>query len=270
MTEGLIPVLDFLRFIQLETGKLVLHPSENFDSAFSTKLQIHVLGDVSPMTYPIAKSLLEMNGYELSESTLVDGTEVIRVSHTGSRTHRIPDPVGVYIQGELPTDLSPQTRATVVIPIRHIESTTAVGALRDLFSRGKRGTDQVAVVHVQASNTIVVTSKLDTLRHVEKLVEHLDREAEEQQPKMMIVRLRHAPADEIANVLRAFVSSKSMQAGMRANPEEKVVATTIVSDARTQSLLVETDDVGLKRKIEEIIRSLDVPVESAEVEVEEG
>ena len=83
------------------------------------------------------------------------------------------------------------------------------------------------------------------------------------------VHSRYAPAKEIAQVLTTFVSASGTFPGRRGGPELPP-GTTIVPDARTQSLLVETGDADLTEKIEALVRVLDVPVGVTTSEVKEG
>ncbi len=89
ISPGKIPLIDFLRYLQLHTGKLVLYPSTGRD-AFAPDRSIQILARIEPVTAPIVRSILQTNGYTTFERILADGTVVIQVRHRDSK--RVVDP----------------------------------------------------------------------------------------------------------------------------------------------------------------------------------
>ncbi len=123
MTEGKIPVLNLLKFLQDTTGKLVNFPSTTAEQPFLPDVTVEVLGDITPLSLPIVRAILETNGYELWEEELDDGSMVINVRSNAVRTPTPSSPTTPIIEkGQgTPTD-NMQELATLVLQLKYTET----------------------------------------------------------------------------------------------------------------------------------------------------
>lgn len=110
LKAGKIPVVEFLRFIQKVTGETVLYPSAGQSRHFGPEATIEVLAEVRPFTLPIAKALLEGNGYRIVKKTLSDGDTLYEVSHKDDKNSS-----NLFGDGRPTNDLDPKKPAPPVV-----------------------------------------------------------------------------------------------------------------------------------------------------------
>ena len=281
ITEGFVPVLDFLRFIQHHTGKMVNYPSAPTPEApFQPDVQINVLGDVEPLTYSIAKSILEMNGYELHEDVLEDGSEVINVNHSNRRNRSdIPNPTEIVDSDKpLPPNASNDQLLTMVLQLEFADTNTVIGALRDLLGvagRGSSGTIQI--VNINTTNTLLLKGKKGLLGHVREIVSYIDRDLPPLPQILEVVPVTFADASELSQLISEILNLSTTPGTQnqrnnrqRQRPGGAAAANTanslqtytrLVPDTRTQKIVVDSTNEEEVELVMRLIDELDTKVD---------
>ncbi len=77
ITEGKIPLLDFLKFLSDYTGLPVLHDSK--DSSIASQ-EIQIAADIPEADEEMVMAILEANGIRVTREKLPGGKEVLRVN----------------------------------------------------------------------------------------------------------------------------------------------------------------------------------------------
>ncbi|MEE8141696.1 MAG: secretin N-terminal domain-containing protein, partial [Planctomycetota bacterium] len=209
ITGGKIPLLDFLKFIQASTGKLVAYPSAVRDSQFEDSVMIDVLGDYQPLTYEVVKALLEANGYDLWEGVLADGGEVIYIRHANSRGVKPPpQPTEIIAPGAADRFPSDEQLATLILQLKYAQTNLVVQALRELL--GIQGastpTGALVIVNLQENNTLIIRAKKVLLRHIQELIRYIDVEIPDPEILLDTVQLFHADAQDMVSILQEILT----------------------------------------------------------------
>ena len=220
ITEGKIRVLSLLRFLQDHTDKMVQYPSAAQDPAFTEEVTIDVLGDVDPLTLPIVRVLLETNGYTLYEQTLEDGNEVIQVRALNSRT---PGQIAAItpIQDstdEVSIEKNNQELATLILQLKHTDTSVVSQALRDLLGIQGSGDNTFKMVNVTSSETLIIKAKQDVLEYVQELVKYIDVEAVGPESILNIRELTYADADDLVSIIEEVLNTGGTTPVRRTQP----------------------------------------------------
>lgn len=287
LAEGKVPVLDFMRFIQSSTGLVVEYPSLTEDQFFGQESQINVLGEIEPLTYPMVKSLLEVNGYEVYHEKLENGQEVIKISHSQMRVGRSEGPAVTDVYGpkeQAPAEAFDQI-ATMVLKLQFADTQTVVQALRDLVSVGaaapQRSGSSVTVVQVASTNSLILKAKVAILRHIQELVEYIDVEVKGPKPFFEVIAVYNADAEELVQVIsevlnvdaqtvrtgrarttRAPAGQPAGQQVPQPRQQEPGQYTRLIADLRTQKIIVDTTSEAQLDLISQLIDELDIKVEN--------
>lgn len=205
LSEGKVPLKDFLRFIRFYTGKIVNFPSSQDDPMFRDDVQLEVLGDVDPLTFPVAKLILEMNGYDLWEVELEDGNKAYNIRHHQSRQQTPLDPVTDILESDkdLPSERDEQI-ATLVLQLEHVEASIVIQALRELLevSGSKTATGTLKIVTLPQNETLIIKSKIRVLRHIKNLVKYIDVEVKGPEQILQVRELYYADAFDMVDILQ--------------------------------------------------------------------
>ncbi|MFQ5653677.1 MAG: secretin N-terminal domain-containing protein, partial [Planctomycetota bacterium] len=283
LTQGKIAVLDFLRYLQVTTGKVVNYPSSETDQHFAADVMIDVLGDIEPLSLPIVKALLEMNGYDLWEETLEDGAEIINVRHFAARVSTPIDPVNPIIApGKVAPPEINQQLATLILQLKHADTSVVLQALRDLLDiqGAGRSTGTVKIVTVTPTQTLIIKSKVRILRHIQDLMRYIDVEVQGPEPIIQVRELYFADAQDIVSLIREILTAPRLRAvgatrtrqpaagrgGQPASSSRRTggveTATQLIADARTQKLIIMTTDGAELDLVHHLIDELDTKVRS--------
>lgn len=283
--EGKVQLMEFLRFIQKSTGKLVNYPSADKNNQdFSNDVTIDVLSDVEPLTYPIVKALLEANGYELYEETLEDGTDVINIRATTARkpTQEAPKPTEIIDSSEIIPEAQPDHLATLVLQLRYADTSVVLQALRDLLGvggpQGRTG-GGVTIVNITTTQTLIIKGKKQILRHIQELVKFIDVETPGPETFLKVIAVFNADAQELVTILQDILDLQStgvQRSGSRSTPRpqggnaprptpgggsnlnEKY--TRLIADVRTQKIIVDTSSEEDLELIMNLVDELDTEV----------
>ncbi|NCG55527.1 MAG: hypothetical protein GWP35_01335 [Proteobacteria bacterium] len=284
MTEGSVPVLSLLRFIQRTTGKFVNYPSKDNDQAFAEEAIVEVLGDIDPLTYPVIKAILETNGYELWESTLEDGTVAInvRTSAPTARSTASVDPVNPIIGPEdSSAEKDGEELATLVLQLEHTTSAVVRQALQELLGIAGAGSasGSVKLVTITENETLLIKAEVRILEHIQQIVKYIDVEVTGPDHTLTIRELFYADAQSIVQIVTEALSdfSPTGTTGRRAvptqgqrggsantrNSQSSALAgesTRLIADDRTQKILIQSTDGEELDLVHQLIDELDTKV----------
>ena len=281
MTEGKIPILNLMRYLQDITEKLVNYPSAGADPAFAPEVTIEVLGDIRPLTLPIVRTILETNGYEMWEETLEDGSEVIQVRSNAQRNPAPGSPTTPIIEpGEEGTIENRQELATLVLQLKYTDTSVVSQALRDLLDiQGSgRQSGSIKMVPVTSSDTLIIKAKLAVLEHIQRLVRYIDVEVIGPELILEIVELTYADAEDLVSIVEEVLNStgvsgqprarqttnRGQRAGAAATQSATQVGegTSLIADQRTQQIIIQSTDEDEVDLVFQLIEALDTKVKS--------
>lgn len=280
MTEGKIPVLNLLRFLQDVTGKTVTYPSTLNDPSLGQEATVEVLGDIEPLTLPIVRAILETNGYELWEEELEDGSETISVRSSQARQQIPGNPTTPIIEpGQEDPLTNAQEIATLVLQLKYTDTSVVSQALRDLLDIAGSGrpSGSIKMVPVTASDTIIIRAKLGVLEHIQRLVKFIDIEAVTKEPLIQIRELVYADAEDIVTIIEDVLTLSATGTSPRrvptrgargAQPNQATPGafagevTRLISDARTQKIIIQSTDEDELDLVHQLIDELDTRVRS--------
>lgn len=191
------------------------------------------------LTYQILLSALRLQGF-----SAIEGNGVVRIvpeadakQSTTPVTDRQNLPAGDKI-------------ITQVYPLRYESATQLLPVLRPLIAPAN------SIVAYSNTNTLVITDYADNIRRINKIIDAIDQP---NNGEFVSLKLQYASAVDMAQMLGklltdAPVAGGAVEAGRRVQ---------VVSDARTNSLLIRSDNPALVARARSLVLGLDVPTSSA-------
>lgn len=150
-------------------------------------------------------------------------------------------------------------RETRVLRLKYADARTIAGELTNLGLSGWTPGGSLRVIADARTNSLVLSASAATLANAEKIVQQLDI-APVSARQTQIVRLKHAPAKDLAAMLREVITQKA-----RSEPAEWP---GISFDERTSTLVLTGETTGLEALMT-LVENLDVPTdESSAMKVE--
>jgi general secretion pathway protein D len=137
---------------------------------------------------------------------------------------------------------------TQVITLRHESAVQIVNVLRPLI------TPNNTIAAFPGTNSLIITDYAENLRRIEKVVASLDQ-APAGEP--MIVTLRHASAIDLVPLVNRLLGAESATAG--GAPADAQQRVTLVADARSNSVLLRSENSGRAARVKSLIEQLDTP-----------
>jgi general secretion pathway protein D len=104
-----------------------------------------------------------------------------------------------------------------------------------------------------ASNALVITDYASNLRRIERIVASLDQPAS---TETLVVPVRNASAIDVAAMVTRLTTDAPAVAGAQADPAQRV---TVLADARSNSVIVKSDNAGRAARARSLIEQLDTP-----------
>ncbi|MCA8960883.1 MAG: hypothetical protein KDC38_10240, partial [Planctomycetes bacterium] len=207
-----------------------------------------------------AKAILEMNGYDLWETELEDGSLNYNIRHHASRTQTPLDPVTEIVESAKVLGLEKDEEiATLVLQLEHVESNVVVQALRELLevTGSKTATGTLRVVTLPQNETLIIKSKVRILKHIQDLVEYIDVEVKGPEQILQVRELYYADAFDMVDILQQALDSAGQgrigrrtttprtrgAAGAAGTPTTATQigeATRLIPDIRTQKILIQS------------------------------
>ena len=189
------------------------------------------------LVYPTLLSALRLQGI-----TAVEGNGVTKlVAEADAKQHG-----SEVLRG--PVGAGGDRLVTRVITLRFESAAQLVNVLRPLI------TPNNTIVAYPGSNALVITDYAENLRRIEKIIASLD------QPPggdPVLVTLKHASAiDLVPLVNRLIAGDTAVPGGQPGDVQQRV---TVVADARSNSVLLRSDNPGRVARVKALIEQLDTP-----------
>ena len=116
------------------------------------------------------------------------------------------------------------------------------------------------IVAYPSNNSLVVTDYAANLRRIDLIIDALDRPGD---GEPVVIPLRHAAAAEMAQTLTRLLAEGGAGPGGQAAAADQVGRVVIVPDARTNSVIVRSENPERIARVQGIVRQLDVPTGAA-------
>ena len=185
--------------------------------------------------YEVFLSVLKVHGF----SAVPSGDTIKIVPNAGAK------------QDSIPTVLTEKTSIgdnllTRVVQVNHADATQLATILRPLLPQ------HAHIAAHASSNTLVIT---DTANNVNRVVDIIRRIDQANNFGVSIIKLKHARADTLAQILKTLVKSTP------AKSKTPSQAQSISADERTNSLIL-NGDPSWRANIKDIVAKLDKPVDN--------
>ncbi len=280
ISQGWIPVIQFLTFIQLTTGKPVFYPSTGGnDQAFKDAI-INVLGDIQPLNYEVARALLIANGFELYESVIDDGRVVINVSHISARQKQTgPETTAVLQPGVAPKTTNTEELVTLVVQLEYADTNVVSNALRDLFGLSQRPQGNNQLIPIPNTSTLILKGKYGFMRHVEEIIRVIDRDIPPLPQILEVIPILNADAQELVSTISEVLNVAATVTGSRRSRVTAAPAaggaggapartqaptqpyTRLIADVRTQKIIVDSTNENDVELVKNLVEELDAKVD---------
>ncbi len=186
------------------------------------------------LAYQILISSLRMQGF-----TAVEGRGVVKILPEADAKQHYSATYGKTVKS------SGDQVVTQVYPLQHATAAQLVGVLRPLVAPNN------AVSAYPGSNTLVITDYADNLKRISQIIEAIDRPNE---AEFNIIKVKHLSAIELSQQLsRLFAEPTGAPA------QAGGTSLLIAADARSNSLLVRTDNQGKLDTLRAMVAQLDMP-----------
>ncbi len=206
LVEGKVHLRDFLRSIKAQTGVLVFPPSRPED--VSGDEHIELFGSVDALTFPMAEAILGLNGYEVTEHKLDDGTTFFSTRGPGAW-----DGSAGKLVVPLALGLSMPGLPTLVLQLENLEPRAVLQALSAaLETTPKPVIPRLKLIALPDNKTLIITAHVEVLSRLAQWVEARDVEAE---PILEVRQLDHA-------------NFRDMVEALGASPEKVTIASVLV------------------------------------------
>jgi len=141
---------------------------------------------------------------------------------------------------------------TQVFPLKYESATLLVPILKPLISPNN------IINAYPSNNTLIITDYAENLKKVSKLISTIDKPSTAEN---VVVKLQYANAIEIAQTLTKLTADVSAggASGASAEPSRRIIA---VPDARSNSVILRSENDGLISRAKELITQLDTPMNS--------
>ncbi|MFA6179816.1 MAG: type II secretion system secretin GspD [Candidatus Methylopumilus sp.] len=141
---------------------------------------------------------------------------------------------------------------TQVFPLKYESATLLVPILKPLISPNN------IINAYPSNNTLIITDYAENLKKVSKLIATIDKPSTAEN---VVVKLQYANAIEIAQTLTKLTADVSAggTGGAGSEPTRRIIA---VPDARSNSVILRSENDGLISRAKELISQLDTPMNS--------
>jgi type II secretion system protein D len=230
ITEGKIPLLDFLRFLSNYTGLPLLHNSN--DPNIASK-EIQIAGDIKEADEDLVKSILEINGFRVIRETLPSGKEVLKVESMVAAQPTTEDPKEVQViefdernrmKPPKKEDVFPKEGpssdefATMVFTLKYTAPTDAAQALNNLIIKSgaagggapgaagvPRGSKSFSMVDVKNTMMLIITAKFGLLNYIKRLLELIDVPVKEPERIIEVIEVQESDPQDLVSIIQDFL-----------------------------------------------------------------
>jgi len=184
------------------------------------------------LVYPTLLSALRLSGFAAVEA---DGVVKI-VPEADAKTQG-----GAIGQG------SGDRLVTQVIVLKNESAAQLVNVLRPLI------TPNNTIAAFPGANALVITDYASNLRRIGRIIAELDQPSS---TETLVVPVKHASALDIAAMVTRLMADAPASAGAPVDATQRV---TLVADARSNSVVVKSDNAGRAARARALIEQLDTP-----------
>lgn len=230
-----------LNFVNAEIESVVramgLITGKNFllDPRVKGTINISSVKPVSAdLAYQILISSLRMQGF-----TAVEGKGVVKILPEADAKQHFSQ---TYVKT---VKSSGDQVVTQVYPLQHATAAQLVSILRPLIAPNN------AVSAYPGSNTLVITDYADNLKRITQIIESIDRPND---AEFNVIKVKHLSAIELSQQLSRLFADPAAAPGQAGGN-----ALLIAADARSNSLLVRTDNQGKLETLRAMVAQLDTP-----------
>lgn len=194
------------------------------------------------MVYQVFLSALRLQGF----AALEDRGIVKIVPESDARLHG----GAALVPGERARSGADQIQ-TQVFTLKYESATQLVPILRPMVSPNN------PITAYQASNALVITDYAGNLQRIERIIESIDQPSGNDP---VILSLKHASALDVAQTLNRLLSETPAQGAPAPDTTQRV---TVVADARSNSIIVRSDNPSRIARLRGLVASLDSPTSAA-------
>ncbi len=141
---------------------------------------------------------------------------------------------------------------TQVYVLKHESATQLLPVLRPIISPNN------TIAAYANNNSLVITDYADNLRRIDRIIDAIDRPGT---GEPMVIPLRHASASEVAQTITRVLAEGGPGAPGQAG--ESRTRVYVAPDARTNSVIVRSDDPGRVARVQAMVQQLDLPTSAA-------
>jgi general secretion pathway protein D len=140
---------------------------------------------------------------------------------------------------------------TQVFVLKYASANQLVSVLRPIITAAN------TIVAYPSNNSLIITDYAGNLRRIERIIDAIDRPSGSE---TTVIPLRYAAAGEMAQTLGRILAEGSVPGAPGASPS---VGFVLTSDARTNSLIVRSENPERIARVQSLVRQLDVPTGAA-------
>ena len=143
---------------------------------------------------------------------------------------------------------------TQVYALKYASANQLLPVLRPIISPAN------IIVAYPNNNSLVITDYASNLRRIDRIIDALDRPGG---GELVVIPLRYAAAAEMAQTLGRLLAEGGAAAGAPAAAADPTTRVVIVPDARTNSVVVRSENPERIARVQAIVKQLDVPTGAA-------
>jgi len=191
----------------------------------------------SPLAYQVLLSALRTQGF-----TAVEGNGMTTILPEADAKMHFSGTFGAN------SKVSGDQIITQVFPLKYESATLLVPILRPLISPNN------IINAYPSNNTLIITDYAENLKKVSKLIATIDKPSTAEN---VVVKLQYANAIEIAQTLTKLSADVSAGGPAGGDSGKRIIA---VPDARSNSVILRSEDDGLINRAKNLITQLDTPM----------
>lgn len=188
------------------------------------------------LVYPTFLSALRLQGF-----TAIEGDGMVKIVPEADAKLQ----GGAVVQG--PAGAGGDRLITQVLTLKYESAAQLVGVLRPLI------TPNNTIAAYPNGNALVITDYADNLRRINRIIASIDQPPASEP---VLIPVRHASAVDLVTTLNRLLGEPQGAPAGVADAQQRV---TLVADARSNSMLVRSDNPGRIARIRQLIEQLDTP-----------
>jgi general secretion pathway protein D len=143
---------------------------------------------------------------------------------------------------------------TRVYALKYTSATQLMPVLRPIISPNN------TIAAFAGNNSLVITDYADNLRRIERIIDAIDRPGG---GEPVVIPLRYAAAADVIQTLNRVLSDSVVATAGQAGAIDSSVRVYLAPDARTNSIVVRSENSARTAQVQAMVRQLDVPTGTA-------